>query len=202
MFVFFRICAIEEDSTSDSFLKEPDFHAFPLANLHSNRLLRVSVHSLPRCDIFNFTDEILSSKLNQLYPGPYSKKENEDLECVDESARSPLKKRSCINQLDADHEVQTLNGKNCSNKQSILEFSKPSTSRTLDEQEETRNCERNLLNNASKIKGGFLKICSLSVGTHGNTLHGQTNQDSDLSKQYHQSTSTPTDKKVRVTSSL
>lgn len=202
MFVFFRICAAEEDSISVSFLKEPDFHTFPLANLHSNRVLRVSVQSLPRCDIFDFTDEILSSKLNKLYPGPCSNKENEDLDCVDESARSPLKKRSCMKQLDADHEVQTLNGKNCSNKQCILEFSKPSTSRTLDEQVETRNCERNLFN-ASKLsqdysKGGFLKIRSLSVGTRGNTLHGQTNQH--FSKQYYQSTCTSTDKKVRVPS--
>lgn len=105
-----------------------------------------------------------------------------------------------MKQLDADHEVQTLNGKNCSNKQCILEFSKPSTSRTLDEQVETRNCERNLFN-ASKLsqdysKGGFLKIRSLSVGTRGNTLHGQTNQH--FSKQYYQSTCTSTDKKQPV----
>ena len=201
-FVSYRICGTEEDSASGSFLQEPDVHTFPQANLHSNRVLRVSVQSLPRCDIFNFTDEILACKINQLHAGRNcDHKGNEDLlECVDESMRSPLKKKSCIKQLDAtcNHGLQTINGNNFSNKQNILDFSTPSTSRTLDEQ--ARNCERNLLNSpkiSQDLRGRFLKIRSLSEGTSGDSLHGEINQHCDK-KGHYQPTCNSEAKQVRI----
>ena len=190
MNVFLRISHTGEDSTSGtcSFFKEPDFHTFPLANLHSNRVLRVSVQSLPRCDIFNFTDEILASKLRQLHSDGYNDKENKDLlECVDESLRSPLKKKSCRKQLDPDHDLQTLNGNNFTNKQ-FLECDKPSTSRTSNDEVLERNCDQYLLNflkisqPEDNVKGGFLKTRSLSEGTHGNSLQRQRNQQLQVDK--------------------
>ena len=143
-------------------------------------MLRVSVQSLPRCDIFNFEDEILASKLHQLHSNNHNNKGNKDLlECVDESVRSPLKKKSCKKQLNSNQDLQTLNGNNFTNKQ-FLEFGKPSTSRTSNEELVERNCDRNLLNSPKisehSLNGGFLKTRSLSEGTPGNSLHGQKNQ--------------------------
>lgn len=180
LFIVRRICHAGEDSAS--FLKEPDFHVFPLANLYNNSVLRVCVQSLPRCDIFNFTDEILASKINHLYSGQdCNHKDNEDLlECVDDSSRSPLKKKSCIKQLDGHQDLNNLNGTNFSSRQNILDFSKPSTSRILDEQVVANKCERNLLKSSKtaqdSLKGGYFKIRSLSEGTPGNSLHGQISQ--------------------------
>lgn len=196
---------MEEDFTTGTcgFFKEPDFHTFPLANLHSNRVLRVSVQSLPRCDIFNFEDEILASKLHQLHSSNYNNKGNKDLlECVDESVRSPLKKKSCKKQLNSNHDLQTLNGNNLTNKQ-FLEFGKPSTSRTSNEELVERNCDRNLLNSAKisehSLNGGFLKTRSLSEGTPGNSLHGQKNQQLEKRDQPYMIDSET--KKVRVSCS-
>ena len=187
-FIVFRICDIGEDSASGNFLKEPDFHTFPLANLHSNRVLRVSVHSLPRCDIFNFTDEILSSKINQL--NAWSK-HNENENGVDESIRSPLKKKSCTKQPDAKHDVKTLNGNNCASnmdKHRIMDFSKPSTSKTLIDEVVARNCDLNLLNSPKTssqecCKGGFLKSRSVNEGTPGDLIHEKLNQHYDKKDQ-------------------
>ena len=166
---------------SDEFLKEPDFHTFPLANLHSNRALRVSVHSLPRCDIFNFADEILASKINQLNAGQNSKcNENEgSLEFIDDQVRSPFKKKSCRKQCDPYHDVKTLNGNNSMlNKQSILEFSKPSTSKSLVDQVVAMKCDdQNCLNTSKTSKDSFrsghLTIRSLSDRSSISSLHEQ-----------------------------
>lgn len=184
-FLAHRICETGDESPPSSFLKDPDFHVFPLANLHSNRVLRVSVQSLPRCDIFNFTDEILASKINQLSAGHKQKhnKDKEFLECTDSNddlLRSPLKKKSCMKELDANHHLQTLNENNLTNKHNFLDFSKPSTSRTLVEHA-ARNCDRNLVISPKisqdNLKARFLKIRSLSEGTPGGcTLNGETNQ--------------------------
>ena len=180
-----RICETGEELPPCSFLKHPDFHVFPLANLHSNRVLRVSVQSLPRCDIFNFTDEILASKINLLSAGhKQEQKEHKDIKentvSNDELLRSPLKKKSCMKELETYHHKQTLIENNLNNKEKSLDFSKPSTSRALVEQV-ARNCDKNLLISPKisqdSLKAGYLKICSLSEGTNGAKLHGQTNQN-------------------------
>lgn len=184
--VIYRICETGEELPPSSFLKEPDFHVFPLANLHSNRALRVSVQSLPRCDIFNFTDEILASKINLLSAGhKQEQKEHKDVKentiSNDELLKSPLKKKSCMKELETYHNKQTLIENNLTNKEKSLDFSKPSTSRTLVEQV-ARNCDENLLispkMSQDNLKAGYLKIRSLSEGTNGAKLHGQTNQNS------------------------
>lgn len=179
------ICETGEETPPSSFLKDPDFHVFPLANLHSNRVLRVSVQSLPRCDIFNFTDEILASKINLLSAG-HKQEQNEHKDFKentisnDELLRSPLKKKSCMKELDTNHHLQTLNENNLTNKEKSIDFSKPSTSRTLVEQV-ARNCDENLLISPKisqdSLKASYLKICSLSEGTDGAKLHAQTNQN-------------------------
>ncbi|KAL9985842.1 hypothetical protein ACROYT_G008291 [Oculina patagonica] len=148
--------------------------------------MRVSVQSLPRCDIYNFTDEILASKINLLSAGHKQKnKESKDLpktaDSNDELLSSPLKKKSCIKELETNHHLQTLNDNNLTNKQnSFKDFSKPSTSRTLVEQV-ARTCDQNLLISPKIsqdcLKGSYLKIRSLSEGTAGAKLHGQTNQN-------------------------
>lgn len=170
-----------DEVASGEFLKEPDFHTFPLANLHSNRALRVSVHSLPRCDIINFADEILASKINQLNAGQNSKcNENEDsLEFIDDLVRSPLKKKSCRKHRDPYHDVKILNGNNSMlNKQSILDFSKPSTSKSLVDQVVATKCDdENCLNTAQtskdSLRSGYFKIRSLSDGPSISPLHEQ-----------------------------
>lgn len=170
-----------DEVASDEFLKEPDFHTFPLANLHSNRALRVSVHSLPRCDIINFADEILASKINQLNAGQNSKcNENEDsLEFIDDPVRSPLKKKSCRKHRDPYHDVKILNGNNSMlNKQSILDFSKPSTSKSLVDQVVATKCDdENCLNTSQtskdSLRSGYFKIRSLSDGPSNSPLHEQ-----------------------------
>lgn len=182
-----RICEPGDESPSSSFSVDPDCHVFPLANLHSNRVLRVSVQSLPRCDIFNFTNEILASKINLLSAGHKQEHKkskdllNESTDSNDELLSSPLKKKSCLKELDTNHHLQTLNENNLTNKQNnLVDFSKPSTSRTLVEQV-ARNCDQNLLispkNSQDSLKGSYLKIRSLSEGTAGIKLHGQTNQN-------------------------
>jgi len=180
-----RICETGEELPPSSFVKDPDFHVFPLANLHSNRVLRVSVQSLPRCDIFNFTDEILASKINLLSAGhKQEQKEHKNVKentiSNDELLRSPLKKKSCMKDLEANHHLQTLNENNLTNKEKNLDFSKPSTSRTLAEQV-SRNCDENLLISPKisqdSLKASYLKLRSLSEGTNDAKLHGQTNQN-------------------------
>ena len=143
----------------------------------------MSVQSLPRCDIFNFTDEILASKINLLSAG--HKQEQKDVKentfSNDELLRSPLKKKSCMKELETNHHKQNLIENNLTNKEKSLDFSKPSTSRTLVE-EVARNCDENLLisprMSQDNLKAGYLKIRSLSEGTNGAELHGQTNQNS------------------------
>lgn len=184
--LFDRICETGDESPTSGFTKDPDCHVFPLANLHSNRVLRVSVQSLPRCDIYNFTDEILASKINLLSAGRKQEhKESKDLpkttDSNDELLSSPLKKKSCIKELETNHHLQTLNENNLTSKQnSFKDFSKPSTSRTLVEQV-ARNCDQNLLISPKisqdSLKGSYLKIRSLSEGTAEVKLHGQTNQN-------------------------
>ena len=180
-----RICESVEEPPSSSFLKDPDFHVFPLACLHSNKVLRVSVQSLPRCDIFNLTDEILASKINLLNAGHKQEQEKhkdfkENAVLNDDLLRSPLKKKSCMKELETNHHLQTLNENNLTNKEKSLDFSKPSTSRTLGEQV-ARNCDENLLISPKiskdSLKASYLKIRSLSEGTNGAKLHGQTNQN-------------------------
>lgn len=183
--VIYRICETGEELPPSSFLKDPDFHVFPLANLHSNRALRVSVQSLPRCDIFNFTDEILASKINLLSAGhKQEQKEHKDVKentiSNDEMLRSPLKKKSCMKELETSHHKQTLIENNLTNKEKSLDFSKPSTSRTLVEQV-ARNSEENLLISPmiskDNLNAGYFKIRSLSEGTNGANLDGQINQN-------------------------
>ena len=176
-----------EELPPSSFVKDPDFHVFPLANLHSNRALQVSVQSLPRCDIFNFTDEILASKINLLSAGhKQEQNENKDIKentiSNDELLRSPLKKKSCMKELETQfHHKQTLIENNLTNKEKSLDFSKPSTSRTLVEQV-AKKCDENLLispkMSQDNLKEGYLKIRSLSEGSNGAKLHGQTSQNS------------------------
>ena len=148
-------------------------------------MLRVSIQSLPRCDIFNFTDEILASKINLLSAG-YKKEQNESKDLLetcadsnDEMLSSPLKKKSCIKDLDMDHHLQTLNENNLTNTQnSLMDVSKPSTSRTLVEQV-ARNCDQNLLISPKisqeNLKESYLKIRSLSEGTAGVKLETNPN---------------------------
>lgn len=178
----------EDNLLDERFLKEPDFHTFPLANLYSNRVLQVSVQSLPRYNVFNLTDEILALKLDQLSGNSTCDcKENEDL--LDESIRSPLKKKSCISQHDADNDSQTRNGHNCwKNHENILECLKPSTStcRTCSmaaeiQQVASRNCEnQNVLNSArssqNSLRGRVLKSDSLGEGIRGNSFYGTINE--------------------------
>lgn len=76
------------------------------------------------------------------------------------------------------HHLQTLNENNLTHTQnSLMDVSKPSTSRTLVEQV-TRNCDQNLLISPKisqeNFKGSYLKIRSLNEGTTGVKL--QTNQ--------------------------
>lgn len=178
--IIYRISGTGEESTSTSFLKDPDLHVFPVANLHSNRVLRVSVQSLPRCDIFNFTDEILASKIDQLNAGHKdSKNVLEYTNTNGELFSSPLKKKSCIKELETNNHLQTLNGNNLANKQNCVGITKPSTSRTLCEQV-GRGCDQNLLISPKisrdGLKESIMNIRSLSEGTPGNLLQGQTKQ--------------------------
>lgn len=143
-------------------------------------MLRVSVQSLPRCDIFNFTDEILASKIDQLNAGHKdSKNVLEYTNTNGELFSSPLKKKSCINELETNNHLQTLNGNNLANKQNCVGITKPSTSRTLCEQV-GRDCDQNLLISPKisrdGLKESIMNIRSLSEGTPGNLLQGQTKQ--------------------------
>lgn len=178
--IIYRVSETGEESPSNSFLKDPDLHVFPVANLHSNRVLRVSVHSLPRCDLFNFADEILASKIDQLNAGHETHKNGlEGSNSNDKLFTSPLKKKSCMKELEADTHSQTLKGNNLANKQNCLNITNPSTSRTFDDQIE-RHCDQNVLispkMSQESLKKSFLKIRSLSEGTPGISLQAQTKQ--------------------------
>lgn len=165
-----------DDSTCESFLKEPDFHTFPLVNLHSKRILRVSVQALPRCNIFNLTDESLALKLNHLHQSATGNDQgNNGLQ--DASVRSPLKKKSCISQCDADNDSQTINRQNyLKNHDNILENLKPSTSRTCSLVEEIvprSSGNRKFFNSAKSspniIQAGFLRSIDVNKETSGNS---------------------------------
>ena len=126
----------------------------------------------------------MASKINLLSAGhKQQQKDHKDVKentiSNDELLRSPLKKKSCTEELDTYNHKQTLIENNLTNKEKDLDFSKPSTSRTLVEQV-ARNCDENLLISPKisrdSLKAGYLKIRSLSEGTNGAKLHGQTNQ--------------------------
>ena len=93
--------------------------------------------------------------------------------------RSPLKKKSCRKQCDPYHDVKILNGNNCIlNKQSILDFSKPSTSKSLVDQVVAMKCDDQNCLNTSKtskdsLRSGYLTIRSLSDGSSISSLHEQ-----------------------------
>lgn len=183
--IIYRISETGEESSLTSFLKHPDLHVFPLANLHSNRALQVSVHSLPRCDIFNFTDEILASKIDQLSAGHKVHKNGlQGSDLSDDLFTSPLKKKSCMKELETNNHSQTLNGHNRTNKQNRLDVTNPSTSRTFDDQIERNSDQKVLISpkmSQESLKKRFLNIRSLSEGTPGMSLQAQTKQY-DLNK--------------------
>ena len=128
----------------------------------------------------------MASKINLLSAG-HKQEQNEHKDVKentisnDELLRSPLKKKSCMKEFETYHHKQTLIENNLTNKEKSLDFSKPSTSRTLVEQV-ARNCDENLLispkMSQDNLKAGYLKMRSLSEGTNGAKLHGQTNQNS------------------------
>jgi len=127
----------------------------------------------------------LASKIN-LLNADHKQEQNEHKDLQEnmisnkDLLRSPLKKKSCIKELETNHDLQTLNENNLTNNEKCLDFSKPSTSRTLPE-EVARNCNDNLLISPKisddSLKASYLKIHSLSEGTNGANLHGQTNQN-------------------------
>ena len=127
----------------------------------------------------------MASKINLLSAGhKQEQKEHKDVKentiSNDEMLRSPLKKKSCMKELETSHHKQTLIENNLTNKEKSLDFSKPSTSRTLVEQV-ARNSEENLLISPmiskDNLKAGYFKIRSLSEGTNGANLDGQINQN-------------------------
>ena len=201
-FAIYRISETGEEYSSTSFLKHPDLHVFPLANLHSNRALQVSVHSLPRCDIFNFTDEILASKIDQLSAGHKVHKNGlQGSDLSDDLFTSPLKKKSCMKEVETNNHSQTLNGHNLTNKQNRLDVANPSTSRTFDDQIERNSDQKVLISpkmSQESLKKRFLNIRSLSEGTPGMSLQAQTKQH-DLNK-IHKPTHNIETKKVSVCS--
>ncbi|KAK2565380.1 Protein FAM214A [Acropora cervicornis] len=168
--------SVAEDSTCESFLKEPDFHTFPLANLHSKRVLHVSVESLPRCNMFNLTDESHTLKLHHLCQSASGNdQENKDLR--DASVRSPLKKKSCISQCDANNDSQTISGQNyLKNHENILENLKPSTTRTCSLVEEivprssgNQNIFNSVKNSANTIQAGLLRSVDVNKEMSGHS---------------------------------
>ena len=118
-FNIYRVCEPEQQSSCDQFLKEPDCHVFPLTHLQSDLALRVQVESLPRCEIFTFTDEILESKLTHLGANSVLK-DNEKVKEISESSsnttddlfRSPLKKKTCLKDIESQHLQTSNNGNN------------------------------------------------------------------------------------------
>lgn len=173
--IIYRISdSVAEDSTCESFLKEPDFHTFPSANLHSKRVLHVSVESLPRCNMFNLTDESHTLKLHHLCQSASGNdQENKDLR--DASVRSPLKKKSYISQCDANNDSQTISGQNyLKNHENILENLKPSTTRTCSLVEEivprssgNQNFFNSVKSSANTIQAGFLRSVDVNKEMSG-----------------------------------